>query len=166
MGIVAEPALKPMLEDPDDYCPNSRWALVVDPGGPAGRVDSCLIFEEVAVGDRVPLHTHPMDGLVLVLEGTGEVTLGDRKYTATAGSTVFIPAQIVHGHRNIGAMPLKIRAVFPGAKIEIKMSSATRLQAPRTSHRRTWSTTLAPASFGRSEGSQASRLGWKANRGR
>lgn len=122
MGIVAEPALKPMLEDPDDYRPNSRLALVVDPGGPGGRVDSfCLIFEEVAAGDRVPLHTHPMDEVVLVLEGTVEVTLGDRKYTATGGSTVFIPAQVVHGHRNIGAMPLKIRGIFPGTKIEIKM---------------------------------------------
>src|SRR3954451_18075175 len=71
MTVVSPPRLEPLLDDPDDYRPRSRLGLVVDAGGPEGRVDSfCLIFEEIAPGDRVPLHRHPVDEVILVLSGT------------------------------------------------------------------------------------------------
>ncbi len=47
-----------MIGDPDDHRPASSWRLVVDPDDAAGRVDGlALIEEEIAVGDRIPLHT-------------------------------------------------------------------------------------------------------------
>ena len=44
--------------DPDDFRPDSRWAVLVDPGEDHGaRVDDItLIVEEIAPGDRIPLH--------------------------------------------------------------------------------------------------------------
>lgn len=134
MGIAQPPALEPLVDDPDDYRPESALALVVDPGGPEGRVDSfCVIFEDVAPGDRIPLHRHPVDELVLVLEGAAEVTLGGETHRAGAGATVFIPAGVPHGHRNAGNETLRIRAVFPGTEIEIDMLE--RNAAPGTEER-------------------------------
>jgi len=122
MAVVPPPTLEPMLDDPDDYRPASRFAAVVDPGGPDGRVDGlCLIAEEIAPRDRVPLHRHPVDEVVLVLSGTDEITLGDERIVAGAGSCVFIPAGVVHGQSNAGTEPLQIRAIFPGTSIEIEM---------------------------------------------
>ena len=62
MAIVSTFDYAPFDEsDPDDFRPNSHWALLVDPGGNSDvRVDDItLIIEEIAPGDRIPLHTHP-----------------------------------------------------------------------------------------------------------
>ena len=134
MGIAPAPVLEPLVDDPDDYRPESKLAFVVDPGGPEGTVDSfCLIFEEVAAGDCIPLHRHPVDEAVVVLEGSAEVTLAERKHAAGAGATVFIPAGVPHAHRNVGEGILRIHAVFPGTAIEIEMLA--RNPAPDTEER-------------------------------
>lgn len=134
MGIAPPPVLEPLVDDPDDHRPDSALALVVDPGGRAGRVNSfCLIFEDVAVGDRIPLHRHPVDELVLILDGVAEVTLGGETHRAGPDASVFIPAGVTHGHRNAGDGVLRIRAVFPGTEIEIEMLD--RNPAPGTEHR-------------------------------
>jgi mannose-6-phosphate isomerase-like protein (cupin superfamily) len=134
VAIAQPPALQPLVDDPDDYRPDSTLALVVDPGGPDGRVDSiCVIFEDVARGDRIPIHRHPVDELVLILEGAARVTLGGDTHDAGAGATVFIPAGVPHGHRNAGDGILRIRAVFPGTEIDIEMLE--RNPAPGTEDR-------------------------------
>lgn len=54
MSIVEGYTFEPMVGDPDDHRPETRWALLVDPGGPEGRVDGfALIAERIAPGDRV-----------------------------------------------------------------------------------------------------------------
>ena len=122
MTVVPPPELEPLLDDPDDFRPDSRLGLVVDPGGPEGRVDSfCMIFEEIAPGDRVPLHRHPVDEVILVLAGRNRITIGDAQTIAEAGSTVFIPAGVAHGQENVGGDVVQIRAIFPGTAIEIEM---------------------------------------------
>ena len=134
MAIVPAPSLEPLVDDPDDYRPDSRLAIVTDPGGPEGRVNAfCLIFEEVAPGDAIPLHRHPVDEVVVVLEGSAEVTLGATRHRPAPGSTVFIPARVAHGHRNVGEDILKIHAIFPGTTIEIEMLE--RNPAPGTEDR-------------------------------
>ena len=134
MAVVDRPVLEPLIDDIDDYRPDSRLAVVADPGGPAGRVDSfCVIVEEIAPGDRVPLHRHPVDELVFVLSGLDQLTLGDEKIVASEGSMVFIPAGVVHGQQNVGDDVLQIRAVFPGTEIEIEMLE--RNPAPGTDDR-------------------------------
>ena len=67
MSIVEGYTFEPMVGDPDDHRPETRWALLVDPGGPEGRVDGfALITERIAPGDRIPLHVHRDDELVIV----------------------------------------------------------------------------------------------------
>jgi len=42
-----------------------------------------------------------------MLEGTMEVTVGDDTYTAGPGDCVYLPRNVMHGHRNAGDVPLK-----------------------------------------------------------
>ncbi|MDQ3646627.1 MAG: cupin domain-containing protein [Actinomycetota bacterium] len=122
MALVRAPKLEPMVDDPDDYRPASRWALLTDPGDVAGRVENlCMIVEEVGIGDRIPLHRHAVDEVVVILDGEAEVTLGDQKVFPAPGDVVFIPAGAVHGHRNVGEGPLEIHATFPSTLIDIEM---------------------------------------------
>lgn len=131
--------MEPMVGDPDDHRPDTRWALLVDPGDAHGRVGSlAIIREEIAVGDRIPLHTHDVDEAITILDGEAETRLGDDRRRVGAGAVIFVPAGTPHGTVNPGASPLHIHAVFPATTIEIAMlernpAPGTEGDAPRRS---------------------------------
>ena len=108
--------------DPDDFRPNSHWALLVDPGGSSDvHVDDItLIIEEIAPGDRIPLHTHPISEVIVIHEVSAEVTLGDHTEQVGPGAVVFIPAGTPHGTRDVGASRIRIHAMFPSERIGIQ----------------------------------------------
>jgi len=94
--------------------------LVVDPGVADARVDDlAVIRERIAVGDRIPLHVHREDEVILV-RGPGRFRLGEATETVEDGAVVFIPAGVPHGLENDGATPLPIEAVFPTTRIWIR----------------------------------------------
>ena len=120
MSIVDGFAFEPMVGDPDDHRPASEWAVVVDPGGPAGRVDNlAVILEHIGPGDRIPAHIHAVDEVILP-DGPGRFRIGDEIQRVAPGAVVFIPAGAVHGLENDGAEPLPIRAVFPATKVWLR----------------------------------------------
>ena len=122
MGVVPPRVLEAMDEDPDDYRPRSRWAVIADPGTADGRVDDLSIIQEVvAPGDRIPLHRHRVNEAVLIVLGDAEVTLEAEIIRPEPGSTVFIPAGTTHGHRNVGTEPLHIIAIFPATQVDMEM---------------------------------------------
>ena len=76
MSIVERYRFEEMVGDPDDHRPNSTWALVVDPGDSVERVDDlAVISERIAAGDRIPLHIHRVNEVILA-HGEGQFTLG------------------------------------------------------------------------------------------
>jgi quercetin dioxygenase-like cupin family protein len=65
-------------------------------------------------GERVLLHTHPVEEALTFLRGEGEATLDDEVVAIGAGVSLFIPEGVVHGFR-CTAGTLHVIAVFPGA---------------------------------------------------
>lgn len=124
MGIVIERAYRPVMDegDPDDYRPNSSIAMVLDPTRPDGDYVNGLmvLFERMAPGDRIPLHVHTIEELIIIDEGIAEVTLGQEQRTVGAGSVIFIPAGVSHGTRNLGTDVLLMHAVFPSHLLPIQ----------------------------------------------
>ena len=112
-----------MVDDPDDYRPNSRWRLVTDPPeGPIEVDDLALIIEQIAPGDSIPLHTHhDVNECVVVIQGRNEIRLGDDTWVLEAGDTVFIPKGMPHAQRNLGHEPLLIHAVFPSMVVDMEL---------------------------------------------
>ena len=54
-------------------------------------------------GVTFPLHSHPGEEIIYVLEGTWEYQVeGKGKMTLKAGDVLFIPAGVKHGARNAG----------------------------------------------------------------
>jgi quercetin dioxygenase-like cupin family protein len=118
MSIITGYQLLPMVGDPDDHRPNTRWATLVDP---EERVDSlAVIIEELAPGDRIPLHTHPVDEVVLYRGGGAIATVGDVRRTVGQGDVVFIPAGTPHATHNVGSDSASLFAVFPSTRIGIE----------------------------------------------
>ena len=123
MAIISSYDYAPFDEsDPDDFRPDSRWALLVDPGGTSETHvdDITLIVEEIAPGDRIPLHTHPINEVIVILEGDPEITLGDETRTLGPGGVVFIPAGTPHRTRNATRSPVRVHAMFPSERIGIE----------------------------------------------
>jgi quercetin dioxygenase-like cupin family protein len=50
-------------------------------------------------GDRVLLHTHPVEEAITFLSGSGEATLGEETLPIGTGVSLYIPAGEVHGFR-------------------------------------------------------------------
>ncbi|MGH2561374.1 MAG: cupin domain-containing protein [Thermomicrobiales bacterium] len=67
----------------------------------------------LAPGDRVMLHTHPVEEALTFLAGSGEATLGADVVPIAVGTSLYIPAGVVHGFRNTGEDSLHVMVVFP-----------------------------------------------------
>ena len=63
-------------------------------------------------GDRVLLHTHPVEEAITFLSGSGEATLGEETVPIGSGVSLYIPAGVVHGFRCIEGT-LHVMVVFP-----------------------------------------------------
>ena len=130
MSIVEGYTFEAMVGDPDDHRPDTRWSLVVDPGGPEGRVDGlAVITERIAPGDRIPLHVHREDELVIV-HGQGRYRFGDEERDVADGAIVFIPAGVPHGLANPTDRALPIEGIF--ATTRVWMRYLERNPAPGT----------------------------------
>ncbi len=116
MGLIDRPRLTPMIGDPDDHRPNTRWGFATDP-----HVDDLgAIVEEIAPGDRIPLHTHPVDEVILYRSGRPTITIGDERHEVTAGAIAFVPAGTPHRTENLGDGPASVFAVFPSTRVGIR----------------------------------------------
>jgi quercetin dioxygenase-like cupin family protein len=78
-----------------------------------GATSTFLGQQWLKPGDRVLLHTHPVEEAVMFLRGTGEATLGDETVAIGPGVSLFFPPGLVHGFRNTGSDELHVIIVFP-----------------------------------------------------
>jgi mannose-6-phosphate isomerase-like protein (cupin superfamily) len=78
-----------------------------------GATSTFLGQQWLRPGDRVLLHTHPVEEAVMFLTGTGEATLGDENVAIGPGISLFFPPGLVHGFRNTGTDVLHVIIVFP-----------------------------------------------------
>ncbi len=63
-------------------------------------------------GGQVPWHNQEQEEVYFVVEGTGEMCLGEERQTVTTGQAAFIPSKVFHQITNIGATPLKMIYVY------------------------------------------------------
>ena len=115
MAIIARPALRPMIGDIDDHRPNTSWAIVTAPD-----VEGlAAIVEDIAPGDRIPLHTHPQEEAIFVASGRARVRVGDDEQEVDAGAVILVPANTPHGTWNDSAAAVRVHAVFPATPLGI-----------------------------------------------
>ena len=78
-----------------------------------GTHSSYLSYSVVGVGAGAPLHMHEADELIVILEGTLEVRLGDKVQQVESDHTVVIPPTVPHGFTNVGPGEARILVFFP-----------------------------------------------------
>ena len=59
-------------------------------------------------GGQVPWHNQEQEEIYFVLEGTGEMCLGEERAAISEGQAVYIPSGVFHQLTNTGSTPLKM----------------------------------------------------------
>ena len=69
-------------------------------------------------GGQVPWHNQEQEEVYFIVEGTGEMCLGEERQTLRTGQAVFIPSGVFHQLTNIGDTPLiMIYCYAPGGDV-------------------------------------------------
>src|ERR671920_187863 len=67
-----------------------------------GTKNTAVVYFEIEPGHRLGTHTDSAEEILLVLDGTAEVSLGDEQGQVSAGEMAVVPAMVPHGLRNVG----------------------------------------------------------------
>jgi mannose-6-phosphate isomerase-like protein (cupin superfamily) len=57
-------------------------------------------------GGQVPWHNQEQEEVYFVIEGDGEMCLGEERQPVTSGQAVYIPSGVFHQMTNVGSTPL------------------------------------------------------------
>jgi mannose-6-phosphate isomerase-like protein (cupin superfamily) len=59
-------------------------------------------------GGQVPWHNQEQEEIYFIVEGTGEICLGEKRQSISSGQSVYIPPTIFHQLTNTGDTPMKM----------------------------------------------------------
>src|SRR5215211_937919 len=67
-----------------------------------GNKNTAVVYFEIEPGHRLGTHTDSAEEILLVLNGTVEVSLGDEQGQVSTGEMAVVPAMVPQGVRNVG----------------------------------------------------------------
>jgi len=77
-----------------------------------GADDTAVVYFELDPGCKLGRHTDSAEEVLLILQGTVEVTVGDEQGTVSAGELALVPEMVPHSVRNVGEIPAKVAGFF------------------------------------------------------
>ena len=88
--------------------PARRWTRnLVGGAAPIQAKNFCMGFVVLEPnGGQVPWHNQEQEEIYFIVEGTGEMCLGEERQIVTSGQAAFIPPTVFHQLTNIGDTPL------------------------------------------------------------
>ena len=63
-------------------------------------------------GGQVPWHNQEQEEVYFIVEGTGEMCLGEERMTLSTGQAVYIPSGVFHQLTNISDTPLRMIYIY------------------------------------------------------
>lgn len=72
-------------------------------------------------GGFMPLHTNTVEHEQYVLNGSAEITIGEKVFTAKKNDVIYIPAGVEHNYKNVGSEPFEFLCIVPNREDIIKL---------------------------------------------
>ena len=72
-----------------------------------------VVIAALEDGQEIPLHAPPLDMVMTIVEGIGQVMAGDQVHAVRAGDVVIVPAGQTRGLRAIGGRLVAVNVVSP-----------------------------------------------------
>lgn len=82
-----------------------------------GSEATALVYFELEPGCKLGRHTDSAEELLLVLQGTVEITAGEERRTVSAGEVALVPELVPHGVENVGEETARVAGFFPEGRI-------------------------------------------------
>jgi mannose-6-phosphate isomerase-like protein (cupin superfamily) len=92
-----------------------------------GATQLCVFEQQVAPGAGAPTHRHPVEEVLTFLDGEAEVWMDGTRLSLSAGQSVVVPAEHLHGFRNSGTNTLHIHAILASPIFEALPEGATEM---------------------------------------
>jgi mannose-6-phosphate isomerase-like protein (cupin superfamily) len=70
-------------------------------------VGASIIFVDAEPGRGPRLHKHPYEEILIILEGSARLVVGDRQLSAGEGEIVIVPPETPHSFTSAGSGPLR-----------------------------------------------------------
>lgn len=86
-----------------------RWLITKEMGAP----NFAMRLFEMEPNGYSPLHSHPWEHEVFILEGEGHVVGGAEEKKFKPGDFIFVPPNEKHQFKNTGKKPLKFLCLVP-----------------------------------------------------
>jgi len=106
---------------------NIESSMVLDMGGlvtySQGQIVSMTIAQNQAVSltlfafdkdEEISTHESEGDALIIALDGEGEITIEDKRFTLKKGESIVMPAKKPHAVRAVERFKMLLVVVFPG----------------------------------------------------
>jgi quercetin dioxygenase-like cupin family protein len=108
---------QPADTGPSYWGPGDRYTFLVT--GDQNNGAYFIMEGIIPSGGGPPLHIHHREEeSFYVLEGTLEITLGEKKFNATTGGFIQIPRGLVHRFQNVGSTTARMLLFFSPAGME------------------------------------------------
>ena len=82
-----------------------------------GSEHSAIVYFELDPGCALGRHTDSAEEVLVILQGTVEVTVGDETSEVSAGEFAVIPKMVPHGARNVGDQTARVAGFFPSGHV-------------------------------------------------
>ena len=86
-----------------------RWLISKDDGAP----NFSMRLFEIEPGGRTPLHSHPWEHEIFILEGTCRAIIGESENLIGPGYAIYVPPDVKHSFINAGEGLLRILCLIP-----------------------------------------------------
>ena len=107
----------PLMENASELEPDFRIRVGFPSHSATGSASTATVLFELEPGARLATHTDSAEELLLVLEGTGEATVGDETGVLTAGPVAVVPALVPHAIRSVGESTLRVLGFFSSSTV-------------------------------------------------
>ena len=86
-----------------------RWLIKKEDGAPTFAMRLFTVEKE----GHINAHKHPWEHEIFILDGEGEIRIGEKFYTVKKGYFIFIPPNVVHEYWNRGDSELEFLCMIP-----------------------------------------------------
>ena len=104
----------------------------------AGTERSAVVYFELEPGHALGRHTDSAEEVLLVLDGTVEVTVGVEAGEVGAGELALVPERMPHDVRNVGATTARVAGFFPSGHVRATFDQPSKCNS-RPSRMARWS---------------------------